>query len=61
MNISWAIVFFPTVNISQYDMKMVLFLDPNLDCIVECLKSCCNESSPPRYVCVRATTKIWHY
>ncbi|GKC78380.1 retrotransposon protein, putative, ty1-copia subclass [Tanacetum coccineum] len=28
---------------------MAFFLDPNPDCKVECLKSCCSESSPPRY------------
>ncbi|MFS8033348.1 putative oxidoreductase [Helianthus anomalus] len=41
--------------------SMALFLDPNPDCIVECLKSCCSDSSPPRYVCVHATTEMWHY
>ncbi|XP_059657603.1 2-oxoglutarate-Fe(II) type oxidoreductase hxnY-like [Cornus florida] len=30
------------------------FLDPNPDTIVECLKSCCSESSPPRFPPLRA-------
>ncbi|MFS7969123.1 putative isopenicillin N synthase [Helianthus anomalus] len=34
-------------------MQMVS-LDPNLDCIVECLKSCCNVSSPPRFPPIRS-------
>ncbi|KAJ7952543.1 2-oxoglutarate (2OG) and Fe(II)-dependent oxygenase superfamily protein [Quillaja saponaria] len=31
-----------------------LFLNPDPDCVVECLKSCCNESSPPRFPPVRS-------
>ncbi|KAL3497539.1 hypothetical protein ACH5RR_040271 [Cinchona calisaya] len=30
------------------------FLDPNPDCMVECLKSCCSESFPPRYPPIRS-------
>ncbi|CDP10000.1 unnamed protein product [Coffea canephora] len=29
------------------------FLDGNPDCMVECLKSCCSESRPPRYPPIR--------
>ncbi|KAK7826239.1 putative 2-oxoglutarate-dependent dioxygenase [Quercus suber] len=29
------------------------FLDPNPDCMVECLESCCSESSPPRFPPIR--------
>ncbi|XP_078155828.1 kihadalactone A synthase LFS-like isoform X1 [Carex rostrata] len=25
------------------------FLDPNYECVVECLESCCSETSPPRF------------
>ncbi|RZB78162.1 2-oxoglutarate-Fe(II) type oxidoreductase hxnY isoform G [Glycine soja] len=28
--------------------SMAFFLDPHPDCVVECLKSCCSESCPPR-------------
>ncbi|XP_052625091.1 2-oxoglutarate-Fe(II) type oxidoreductase hxnY isoform X2 [Lactuca sativa] len=34
--------------------SMAFFLDPNPDCMVECLKSCCTESSPPRFPPVRS-------
>ncbi|XP_051145012.1 2-oxoglutarate-Fe(II) type oxidoreductase hxnY isoform X2 [Andrographis paniculata] len=34
--------------------SMAFFLDPNPDCVVECLKSCCNESNPPRYPPIRS-------
>ncbi|KAK7307771.1 hypothetical protein VNO77_41127 [Canavalia gladiata] len=27
--------------------SMALFLDPHPDCVVECIESCCSESSPP--------------
>ncbi|KAG2676361.1 hypothetical protein I3760_12G049400 [Carya illinoinensis] len=30
------------------------FLDPNQDCLVECLESCCSASSPPRYPPIRS-------
>ncbi|PWA96717.1 2-oxoglutarate (2OG) and Fe(II)-dependent oxygenase superfamily protein [Artemisia annua] len=29
--------------------SVAFFMDPNPNCIVECLKSCCSESSPPRF------------
>ncbi|MFS7927261.1 putative oxoglutarate/iron-dependent dioxygenase, isopenicillin N synthase [Helianthus anomalus] len=34
--------------------SMALFLDPNPDRIVECLKSCCSDSSPPRFPPIRS-------
>ncbi|CAA3011941.1 2-oxoglutarate-Fe(II) type oxidoreductase [Olea europaea subsp. europaea] len=33
--------------------KMAFFLDPNPDCVVECLKTCCSEFSPPRFPAIR--------
>ncbi|XP_027773183.1 2-oxoglutarate-Fe(II) type oxidoreductase hxnY isoform X2 [Solanum pennellii] len=38
----------------QERYSMAFFLDPNPDCMVECLKSCCSDSSPPRYPPIRA-------
>ncbi|RRT55380.1 hypothetical protein B296_00048495, partial [Ensete ventricosum] len=29
--------------------SVAFFLDPNPDCLVECLESCCSDSQPPRY------------
>ena len=29
--------------------QAAFFLEPNQDCMVECLESCCSESSPPRF------------
>jgi isopenicillin N synthase-like dioxygenase len=29
--------------------SVVFFLDPNPDCNVKCLESCCSETCPPRY------------
>ncbi|XP_020218119.1 2-oxoglutarate-Fe(II) type oxidoreductase hxnY isoform X2 [Cajanus cajan] len=34
--------------------SMALFLDPHPDCVVECIESCCNESSPPRFAPIRS-------
>ncbi|CAK9185021.1 unnamed protein product [Ilex paraguariensis] len=33
--------------------SMPFFVDPNPDCVVECLKTCCSESSPPRFPPIR--------
>ncbi|KAF2618871.1 hypothetical protein F2Q68_00040261 [Brassica cretica] len=30
--------------------SVVFFLDPNPDCNVECLESCCSKTCPPRYI-----------
>lgn len=32
-----------------FTYQVAMFFDPSPDCVVECLKSCCSESSPPRY------------
>ncbi|CAN6690747.1 unnamed protein product [Malus baccata var. baccata] len=29
--------------------SVAFFMDPNEDCVVECLESCCSEESPPRF------------
>ncbi|MQL88577.1 hypothetical protein Taro_021145 [Colocasia esculenta] len=34
--------------------SMAFFLDPNSDCLVECLDSCCTETNPPRFPPVRS-------
>ncbi|XP_028772916.1 2-oxoglutarate-Fe(II) type oxidoreductase hxnY [Neltuma alba] len=34
--------------------SVAFFLDPNPDCVVECLESCCSESSPPRFPPIRS-------
>lgn len=34
--------------------SMAFFFNPNPDFIVECLKSCCSESSPPRFPPIRS-------
>ncbi|KAK7406288.1 hypothetical protein VNO78_07911 [Psophocarpus tetragonolobus] len=34
--------------------SMALFLDPHPDCVVECLESCCSETSPPRFTPIRS-------
>ncbi|KAG8374689.1 hypothetical protein BUALT_Bualt10G0022000 [Buddleja alternifolia] len=38
----------------QERYSVAFFLDPNPDCVVECLKSCCNESTPPRFSPIRS-------
>ncbi|PIN13358.1 Iron/ascorbate family oxidoreductase [Handroanthus impetiginosus] len=35
--------------VGQERYSVALFTDPNPNCVVECLKTCCNESTPPRY------------
>ncbi|KAK4400432.1 protein DOWNY MILDEW RESISTANCE 6 [Sesamum angolense] len=37
----------------QERYSVAFFLDPNPDCVVECLESCC-ESAPPRYPPIRS-------
>ncbi|XP_019156810.1 PREDICTED: 2-oxoglutarate-Fe(II) type oxidoreductase isoform X2 [Ipomoea nil] len=34
--------------------SVAFFLDPNPDCLVECLESCCSESSPCRFPPIRS-------
>ncbi|CAL1375898.1 unnamed protein product [Linum trigynum] len=38
----------------QERYSMAFFMDPNPDCIVECLESCCSESCPPRFPAIRS-------
>ncbi|KAK9927614.1 hypothetical protein M0R45_024790 [Rubus argutus] len=38
----------------QERYSVAFFLEPNEDTVVECLASCCNESSPPRFPPVRS-------
>ncbi|KAL2489685.1 2-oxoglutarate (2OG) and Fe(II)-dependent oxygenase superfamily protein [Forsythia ovata] len=38
----------------QTRYSMAFFLDPNPDCVVECLKTCCSESYPPRFLPIRS-------
>ncbi|KAJ4970298.1 hypothetical protein NE237_003397 [Protea cynaroides] len=41
----------------QERYSVVFFLEPNQDCMVECLESCCSEESPPRFPPIRS----WDY
>eukprot|EP00252_Welwitschia_mirabilis_P015165 TRINITY_DN3337_c0_g1_i1.p1 TRINITY_DN3337_c0_g1~~TRINITY_DN3337_c0_g1_i1.p1 ORF type:complete len:153 (-),score=21.31 TRINITY_DN3337_c0_g1_i1:72-530(-) len=34
--------------------SVAFFLEPNVDCLVECLPTCCSESNPPRYPPIRS-------
>ncbi|XP_028956826.1 kihadalactone A synthase LFS-like isoform X2 [Malus domestica] len=38
----------------QERYSVAFFMDPNEDCVVECLKSCCSEESPARFPPVRS-------
>lgn len=38
----------------QERYSLAFFLDPNENCLVECLKSCCSDSSPPRFPPIRS-------
>ncbi|KAK9095250.1 hypothetical protein Scep_026719 [Stephania cephalantha] len=38
----------------QERYSVAFFLDPKSDCVVECLKSCCSETSPPRFPPIRS-------
>ncbi|KAJ3689897.1 hypothetical protein LUZ61_019061 [Rhynchospora tenuis] len=37
------------VAVGQERYSAAFFLDPNYECVVECLESCCSETSPPRF------------
>ncbi|EOY24270.1 2-oxoglutarate and Fe(II)-dependent oxygenase superfamily protein isoform 1 [Theobroma cacao] len=37
----------------QERYSVAFFINPNKDCIVECLESCCSESCPPRFLPIR--------
>ncbi|WVZ10936.1 hypothetical protein V8G54_015466 [Vigna mungo] len=34
--------------------SIAFFLDPHPDCVVECIETCCSESSPPRFSPIRS-------
>ncbi|KAK3224948.1 hypothetical protein Dsin_004810 [Dipteronia sinensis] len=38
----------------QERYSAAFFLDPNNDCVMKCLESCCNESCPPRFPPIRS-------
>ncbi|XVF51790.1 hypothetical protein PTKIN_Ptkin04bG0212800 [Pterospermum kingtungense] len=38
----------------QERYSVAFFINPSRDCIVECLESCCSESSPPRFPPIRS-------
>ncbi|RVX15584.1 hypothetical protein CK203_009162 [Vitis vinifera] len=37
------------MGVFSFPTDLAFFFDPNENCLVECLKSCCSDSSPPRY------------
>ncbi|KAG7542578.1 Oxoglutarate/iron-dependent dioxygenase [Arabidopsis thaliana x Arabidopsis arenosa] len=42
------------VSVGKERYSVAVFVDPDPDCVVECLESCCSETSPPRFPPVRA-------
>ncbi|KAL8158639.1 hypothetical protein V2J09_000176 [Rumex salicifolius] len=42
------------VSTGQERYSAAFFFDPNNDCVVECLESCCSESSPPKFAPIRS-------
>ncbi|KAF6146149.1 hypothetical protein GIB67_015587 [Kingdonia uniflora] len=38
----------------QERYSLAFFMDPNHDCVVQCLESCCSEASPPKFPPVRS-------
>eukprot|EP00850_Spirogloea_muscicola_P004254 SM000018S03619 [mRNA] locus=s18:296361:299706:+ [translate_table: standard] len=42
------------VNPGKERYSIPFFFEPNFDCLVECLPSCCNPSNPPRYPPIRS-------
>ncbi|XP_022158466.1 2-oxoglutarate-Fe(II) type oxidoreductase-like [Momordica charantia] len=42
------------IPVGEERYSMAFFLDPDEDCVVECLQSCCSESSPSRYPPIRS-------
>jgi len=39
---------------AQERYSVAFFLDPNVDCLVECLPSCCTETNPARFPPIRS-------
>lgn len=42
------------IRTGQERYSMAFFMDPNPECVVECLRSCCSEASPPRFPPIRS-------
>ncbi|CAE6192169.1 unnamed protein product [Arabidopsis arenosa] len=42
------------VSVGKERYSVAVFVDPDPNCVVECLESCCSETSPPRFPPVRA-------
>ncbi|KAH7659373.1 Aminocyclopropanecarboxylate oxidase protein [Dioscorea alata] len=38
----------------QERYSVAFFIDPNSDCLVECLETCCSEKNPPRFPAIRS-------
>ncbi|KAL0874015.1 hypothetical protein Bca101_023720 [Brassica carinata] len=47
------------LSVGKERYSVAVFLDPDPNCVVECLESCCNETSPPRFPSVR-TSDYFH-
>ncbi|XP_026662239.2 2-oxoglutarate-Fe(II) type oxidoreductase hxnY [Phoenix dactylifera] len=41
------------LTVGQERYSVAFFCDPHYDCVVECLESCCSETSPPRFPPIR--------
>nr|CAB96197.1 hypothetical protein [Capsella rubella] len=41
------------VSVGKERYSVAVFVDPDPNCVVECLESCCSETSPPRFPPVR--------
>ncbi|KAF5729826.1 1-aminocyclopropane-1-carboxylate oxidase-like isoform X1 [Tripterygium wilfordii] len=56
--------FHRVMSVGQERYSVAFFLDPNEDCLVKCLESCCSESCPPRFPPIRSgdylTERIRH-
>ncbi|OMO59603.1 Isopenicillin N synthase [Corchorus capsularis] len=42
----------------QERYSVAFFMDPNKDCIVECLETCCSETCPPRFPPIRTAAYL---
>ncbi|VYS62955.1 unnamed protein product [Arabidopsis thaliana] len=42
------------VSVGKERFSVAVFVDPDPNCVVECLESCCSETSPPKFPPVRA-------
>ncbi|KAG2239039.1 hypothetical protein Bca52824_089899 [Brassica carinata] len=43
------------LSVGKERYSVAVFLNPDPNCVVECLESCCSETSPPRFPPVRAS------